>query len=150
MISFTIKIHILFIRIAHIDRLSKSICGTIDGNNNLNAKNIWRTTAVFHRCGAPSVSHQAPRFPLVREQGPKGNKTSSIASQRQCLIDLRSTHALGKFTTENIAIALCKERICWTSKIAMFALFFLLYSTQRKRKRVALKKNKLNHIVRLP
>lgn len=58
------------------------------------------------RRGAPSVTHQAPRFPLVQEQGPKTNKTSSTASQRQCLIDLRPTRALGKFTTENVAIAL--------------------------------------------
>lgn len=62
------------------------------------------------RRGAPSVTHQAPRFPLVREQGPKTNKTSSTASQRQCLIDLRPTRALGKFTTENVAIARCRER----------------------------------------
>ncbi|CAL1674907.1 unnamed protein product [Lasius platythorax] len=67
-----------------------------------------------------------PSIPLVREQGPKGNKTSSIASQRQCLIDLRPTHAFEKFTTENVAIAFCAERICWTSKIAMFAFSSLL------------------------
>lgn len=57
------------------------------------------------RRGAPSVTHQAPRFPLVQEQGPKTNKTSSTTSQRQCLIDLRPTRALGKFTTENVAIS---------------------------------------------
>lgn len=54
------------------------------------------------RRGAPSVTHQAPRFPLVQEQGPKTNKTSSTARQSQCLIDLRPTRALGKFTTENV------------------------------------------------
>lgn len=48
------------------------------------------------------MTHQAPRFPLVQEQGPKTNKTSSTARQSQCLIDLRPTRALGKFTTENV------------------------------------------------
>lgn len=48
------------------------------------------------------MTHQAPRFPLVQEQGPKTNKTSSTARRSQCLIDLRPTRALGKFTTENV------------------------------------------------
>ncbi|KOX73762.1 hypothetical protein WN51_13840 [Melipona quadrifasciata] len=44
------------------------------------------------------------------EQGPKTNKTSSTTSQRQCLIDLRPTRALGKFTTENVAIAVRRDQ----------------------------------------
>lgn len=64
-----------------------------------NTENHWSL-----RRGAPSVTHQAPRFPLVREPGPKTNKTPSTQpSQRQCLIDLRPTRAFKKCTTESEA-----------------------------------------------
>lgn len=79
------------------------------------------------RRGAPSVTHQAPRFPLVQEQGPKTNKTSSTASQRQCLIDLRPTRALGKFTTENVAIAVRWDEtpVSLAPEIVLFSSFCL-------------------------
>lgn len=110
-------------------------------------KYIERTTVSIAAGHRPWVIR--PLDSLLREQGPKRNKTSSIVSQRQCLIDLHSTHALGKFITENVAIAFCAERICWTSKIVMFALFFFFTWPKGGERESCRKKNKLNHILRL-
>lgn len=112
-------------------------------------KYIGRENHCFHRCGAPSVSHQAPRFPLTGA-GPK-REQNLIHSEPKAVPDRFTLYSrFGEIYNGKRCYRILRRTYLLDFENSHVRPFFLFHLTQGRRKRESCrKKNKLNHILRL-
>lgn len=116
---------------------------------------IWMRKSVENHCCIPSLrgtvrESSGPSIPSCTGAGPK-REQNLIHSEPKAVPD--------RFTFYSRFGEIYNGKHCYRTLQRTYLLdledshvrpFFLLYSIHRRRKRVALEKNKLNHIVRLP
>jgi len=112
-------------------------------------RKIYRENHCFHRCGAPSVSHQAPRFPLTGA-GPK-REQNLIHSEPKAVPDRFTFYSrFGEIYNGKRCYRILRRTYLLDLEDSYVRPFFFFFTWPKGGERESRrKKNKLNHILRL-